>query len=133
MNCREAREAMLVAEAMELNGAGSSELAGHVATCDTCRALGRSLSADLDALDAAVRNRSRRTAKIIVATLPIAAALVAGATLVHRASPPRAQSVGTTVSPRTVSVQVAPGHQAAVFATKDTNVTVVWISTEGGI
>lgn len=133
MNCREAREAMLVAEATELRGVGSTELAEHVAACDACRDLGRSLSADLVALEASVRRRPRRTTKVIVSTLPIAAVLVAGAALFHRSSRAAVEPTTAGVAQRTVSVQVAPGHQAAVFATKDTNVTVVWISTEGGL
>jgi hypothetical protein len=139
MNCIEAREAMLVVEPAELRG-GNTLLAAHVRWCDECRTRAERLAGDLDLLTAAVLNRratttvreSRPSRVALLAGLPIAAALLITATVVAHNKHARTPAVVPMATSNSVSVDVAPGQNAAVFATSDPNVTVVWISSGEG-
>jgi hypothetical protein len=134
MNCAEAYDKMLIAEPSDLHGHSDPALAEHLASCAACRTratrLGvglRELSAAVLARDLMMRRRHRRRLALLGA-LPIAAALVLAVTLVvHR------RATDTPVTPAVpfttaVSVDVSPGQRAAVFATSDPAVTVVWLS-----
>lgn len=131
MNCIEAREALLTAEPNELAGATASPLGEHIVECNVCRAMAAALTADLGVLSELVRRRAR-TRRIHRATW--IGALAAAAAIIAFVLPTRRESP-STVTPRSVasgiSVDVKPGQQAAVIATRDPKVTVVWI-IQGG-
>ena len=128
MNCTEAREAMLVAEPVEFRAGGGSELAAHVGECEPCRSLACALAADFDRLSSRIRARSRRRT-LMLAALPIAAAVVAAVTVMTK----RADQPTVALQPRTdrpasvVSIEVGVGQQATVIKTADPKTTLVWI------
>lgn len=135
MNCIEAREAMLTAEPSELAGSPVSPLAEHLAECEDCRALAGVLTRELGALTTLVRHRAAaRTRRIhrstAIGALAAAAVIIAFVIPRHRGAPPTAVPASTIASG--ISVDVAPGQQAAVIATRDPKVTVVWIIRGGG-
>lgn len=134
MNCIEAREAMLVAEPVELRAGypGESELADHLRDCAMCRSLARALTGDLDRLTVRIRTRSRRRT-LMLAALPIAAVIVAAVTLVSNRARPTQPAVAegrrSDRPARVVSVDVGVGQQATVIRTADPKTTLVWISS----
>jgi hypothetical protein len=129
MNCTDAREAMLVAEAAELRAEGESEFVAHLADCDTCRSLAGALAGNLDQLTSRLRTRSRRRT-FMLAALPIAAVLVAAVTVVtNRAEQPTAALPRADRPASVVSVDVGVGQQATVIRTADPKTTLVWISS----
>lgn len=132
MNCIDAREAMLTAEPDELAAVSISPLGEHLAACQSCRAMAVALTHDLDSLSALVRN-SARTRRIHRATwigaLAAAAAIIAFVLPTRRESPSEDTPVRGVATG--ISVDVKPGQQAAVIATRDPKVTVVWI-IQGG-
>ncbi len=135
MNCTQARDAMLTAEPSELAAAAPSALSEHVAACKECRALVAALGRDLGAFSTLVRNRAgARTRRIHRAALigaVAAAAVIIALVLPMRRAAPRAATPAASVASG-ISVDVAPGQQAAVIATRDPKVTVVWIIRGGG-
>lgn len=134
MNCTDARDALLVADPLDLRDGASSALAVHLAACVACRAIADGLSRDLGVLSAEVvrsARRGRRRRRLAVAVgLPIAASLVAAVAIGTRRSSARSDWRADVAS-RAISVDVAHGQQAAVFNTTDPNVTVVWLSPGG--
>jgi hypothetical protein len=130
MNCTQAREAMLLAEPAELREEGESPLAAHLAECDACQALARSLNVDLDRLSSRIRVRSRRR-RLMIAALPIAAVLVAAVTVTtNRRERPAAVALRHADHPASVvSVDVGVGQRATVIRTSDPKTTLVWISS----
>jgi hypothetical protein len=136
MNCIEARDAMLEAECAELRRTADSPLGTHLSECDRCSVIGDALVRDLDhlrhALVARARVRHPRRRVVVLAGVPIAAALLAVATLATRDKPAAVPIAVVAPAPvpvsGSVSVDVAPGQHAAVFATSDPTVTVVWLS-----
>jgi len=131
MNCAEARDAMLGGEPAELAGAGDTELASHVRSCDDCRRLGCALDRDVRRLARSVsRRRARRVA--IVAAAPIAAVILAFVVSQRDGGGPRRDISRQSLPPaRVVSVDVAPGQRAAVLKTADPTVTLVWLRDGG--
>lgn len=127
MNCREAHEAMLVAERGELRGEGETPLAEHVASCEACGRVGSALASDLHRLSASVaRRKSKRI--VLVAALPATAAIVLVARIAGRDEPVRRPALNTPSPAHVVSVDVAPGQRAAVLKTSDPKVTLVWLA-----
>ena len=140
MNCSEAREALLEAEPAELRGGGSTALGRHLTACPDCSALARAILADSLALDTALHHlatapRPRRAVprrplvRWAVAGLA-AAAVIATLLLVrrqHEGLPGNAIATATPALPRGIEVDLAATpRQAAVFATADSTITVVW-------
>ena len=134
MTCLEAREALLTVEPDELCGAGDTELARHLASCESCARLATALERDLGAVRDLVVHRARRLTRgtFAVGTLVAAAAIVAVMVRRPEAPPAAPEPVNAPVS-NVVSVQVAPGQQATVLKTKDPKVTVVWLTPGGGL
>jgi hypothetical protein len=141
MNCTEARQAMLVAEPSDLGAAPPSamdsrdghgdSLAEHLAVCNPCRRLAGLLAADLSGLSFRLRARSRRRRTVMLTAFPIAAVVVATATVaVKRSSqtPPVIQNRAVR-SAGVVSVDVGVGQRAAVIKTADPKTTLIWISS----
>jgi hypothetical protein len=134
MTCLEAREALVIADPRELSDA-SGELAAHLKTCAECGARAKAISAQTSVLASMVRLRTRRRRSrrlMVAATASIAAALVLAVALNSRRAPavPEVRLSSLPVAHR-VSVTVAPGQSAAVLATADTLVTVVWFTGAG--
>jgi hypothetical protein len=130
MNCTEAREAMLVADAAELRGEGDTPLAAHVASCDACGRIAVGLRAELRLLSTSIARRSSRRLALFAA-LPAAAAILIVATVVVRDGRVKRPMVNAQRPARVVSVDIAPGQRAAVLKTADSSVTVVWLIGEG--
>jgi hypothetical protein len=132
MTCTEARDAVLVADPTALVHPTDAALANHLHSCAPCAEMARALGADLEMLRGGVRRRSkRRVATIaIAAALPIAAGIIA--ILVSRRATPIVIEP-PAASTASISVDVPPGKQATVFATKDPKVTIVWITPESGL
>ena len=134
MTCLEAREALVIADPRELSS-GSGELAAHLETCAECCARAKAIRAQTSALASKVRLRARRRRSrrlMLGATASVAAALVLAIALNSRRTPatPEVRLSSLPVA-RRVSVTVAPGQSAAVLATADTLVTVVWFTGAG--
>ena len=137
MICADARNAMLTADLDELRGE-RGELARHLASCDDCARIARRLVAGTQRVGVVVAMRARRRAHLrtlaVVASLPLAAAVVAGVVLMrHRSTSPSVSAA--TISPRIskpvarrVSVDVAKGQRATVINTVDPSVTVIWLT-----
>jgi hypothetical protein len=130
MNCTEAREAMLVADAAELRGEGDTSLSTHIASCDACGRIAVGLRADLRQLSTSIAQRSSRRIALFTA-LPAAAAILIVASIVTREGPVERPTLSAQRPARVVSVDVAPGQRAAVLKTADSSVTVVWLIGEG--
>ena len=134
MTCVEARDAMVVAEPRELR-AEDGELATHLNECAECRARANAISGQTSALASIVRLRTRRRRwrrLMLAATASVAAALLLAVALTNRraSAAPEVRLSSLPVA-RRVSVTVAPGQSAAVLATADTLVTVVWLTGAG--
>jgi hypothetical protein len=139
MNCHEARDAMLVADLKDLR-AGSPALGDHLETCPRCRGLAKGIAGDTALLGAQLERRThpvrrrinaRRVA--VLASLPIAAAIVGAVALnVSRRPEPVVPSPSAKPVIREVSLTVAPGQSAAVIKTPDPTVTVIWLNQGGG-
>ena len=137
MICADARNAMLTADLDELRGE-RGELASHLRSCDDCARVASRLVSDTRCVGVAVAMRARRRAHLrklaVFASLPLAAAIVAGVVLArHRSA--QANLVAATVAPRSakpvarrVSVDVAKGQRATVINTVDPSVTVIWLT-----
>ncbi len=150
MTCAQALDNMLDAEPAELQADAPGGLAGHLRGCDACRsAAGRILAAQaelatgLAALTAAgvreeVRVRpigsapsaARRWA--LRAALPLAAAASLLLVLRRPSSAPESARVAAAAIQRDMMheealVEPGPGQSAAVMATRDPAVTVVWL------
>ena len=145
MICTDALRAMLVADREVLRGEGDSRLARHVRRCDACRGAAAALEAETavlarrviargDVLPSVARGATRKMGwrAAILATLPVAATIVAVVVLRRGTDrQPVARSIQRR-APATVSVDVAPGQTAAVIKTSNPNVTIVWLSSGGG-
>lgn len=134
MTCLQAREALVVADLLDLASA-NDEIAAHLRECADCRASVNAITAQTAALASAVRARARRRRSrrlLLVATAPIAAALVLAISLQHRRErvAPEVRTSSLPVA-HSISVTVAPGQSAAVLRTADTTVTVVWFTGAG--
>jgi hypothetical protein len=90
------------------------------------------MAGDLGSLNKVVAARSRRNVRLILALIPIAAAMIVAVAIATRAPAAKPTEIARSIAPR-VSVRVSPGTRAAVFTTKDPKVTVVWISNERGL
>lgn len=130
MNCREARDAMLVADYDALAGHGSGELASHISSCANCAGLAAALLGDLRMLAAAIdarrRRRVRRTAIGVAVPVAVAAMVVMFLVPRHREAVP-----GTAVnSPAAsvVSVDAGPNQVPTIIGTADPKVTIVLLS-----
>jgi len=137
MICADARNAMLTADLEELR-AERGELANHLRSCGDCARIASRLIVDTRRVSAAVIVRARRRAHLrtlaVLASLPLAAALVASVALVRHRSR-RAPVLVEAVAPRSarpvarrISVDVAKGQHAAVINTVDPSVTVIWLT-----
>ena len=141
MNCKEAREAMLVAEAAELKGETETPLAAHVASCADCRRASSIIAGGTTQLGLAIARRASRPARRVsrraigLVLVPLAAA-AAFAVVKSGRSPRDAELPRVSRSPlpvaRTVSLEVGRGQQATVLKTADPKVTVIWLSSGEG-
>src|SRR6516162_7540911 len=131
MTCDHARDALLVADLSDISDT-KSDLAVHLEECADCRERASGLVMQTGVLVAAVRRRARRRSRriLLVASLPIAAGLVAVAILRLTAPDPAVRSRHTSPLPvaRHVSLTVERGQTATVFKTADPSVTVIWLS-----
>ena len=139
MTCREARDAIEVAELSELVANDGSALAEHLSGCAECRRVAAvvvggtaSLSAGVSRRETASRVRARRvTAWSSVA----AAATIVAVVIVNRRQPtirPESARFASLPVARHVSLEVAPGQQATLLKTSDPKVTVIWLSSGEG-
>jgi hypothetical protein len=141
MNCKEAREAMLVADPAELRGETETALAAHVAGCADCRRASATIVGGTAQLGLAIARRaprprrrvSRRTIGLVFVPVAAAAAFAVVSTgrFSRRAEPPRVSRSPLPVA-RTVSLEVGRGQQATVLKTADPKVTVIWLSSGEG-
>ena len=151
MTCAQALDQMLEAEPAELHADAPGDLARHLRGCDACRSAAErilaaqvELASGLAALTAAgvreqVRVRTIGSAPSGVrrwalrVALPLAAA--ASLLLVLRRSPsppPESSRIAAAAIQRDMMheealVEPGPGQSAAVMATRDPEVTVVWL------
>jgi hypothetical protein len=151
MTCAQALDLMLEAEPAELHADTAGDLARHLRGCDPCRSAAErmlaaqaELASGLTALTTAgvreeVRLRPIGSAPSAVrrwalrAALPLAAA--ATLLLVLRrpsSSPPESSRVAAAAIQRDMMheealVEPGPGQSVAVMATRDPEVTVVWL------
>lgn len=149
---------LLRADVDELDGSGSSELAGHIRDCERCGALARSILSGYDALDdtldvpvrvesrsivalgraradASVRSRSwwRLPMPPVWAAGTAAAASIAAALALVLPAPLDPQLVPVWQAPGIVTstpVVSAPQHNVAVIRTDDPDITVFWFYKE---
>lgn len=153
IDCTAARERMLEADPLELEGIGDGDLATHVRSCDACRAAAhriraaeRALGAALDAVQPrrsadevasaalaaaaspTVSPLKRRAVRWGMAALPLAAA-IAGVLLLAPSpdwGPAPGSRLAALPTPAT-RVELRPTGNAAVFDVDDDDVTVVWL------
>ena len=133
MHCETARELMLEAEMMELEGRGDTPLARHIAGCDLCRAYARrlldgyvNLDAGMSALSAPVRAvQTRHWTRWV--PLPLAAAAVLALMLTRSTDTlvPQSDLMLSLMFPEQPVVTPAPGKQAMILEKND--LTVVWL------
>lgn len=147
-------ERMLEADPAELAGEGDTPLAIHIRSCDLCRILARRMlreqarmaraleavrpaTAPEEAIDRVLAGESRETGRfrpvLVLAPLAVAAAVAALLLWMPGGEDPTRTGVPSAPSdpaPR-VSVDVPPGG-AIVFATRDPDVTVVWLEPPEG-
>jgi hypothetical protein len=131
MTCDQARDALLVADLSDISAA-EGDLAAHLEACPACRERARFIVMQTAILDAAVRRRARGRSRrmLVIASLPIAAGLIAIATVRSSAPEPALRARRTSPLPvaRQVSLTVERGQTATVFKTADPSVTVIWLS-----
>ena len=149
LDCAGAREQMLEADPAELRGFGDTPLAAHLRGCAACRARADAilagqaeLGAALDVLAAprpaegtrVIPLRRRSTLRRVAAiAIPLAAAASAAGILLRGrdgdAPPPGVQTerIARALFPRQPRARPEPGSRAAVLATNDPRVTVIWI------
>lgn len=155
MRHEEAMERMLEAEPAELAGEGATPLATHVRSCERCRALGRRLleeqarlaraletvrpgAAVEEATELALAEETPEAGRFgwVPVLAPLAAAAAVAALLLWM---PGWQDPGRPGAPPAasgpefdqVSVDVHEGS-AIVFATRDPDVTIVWLERPEG-
>ena len=156
--CRRPVAHLLRAEVDELDGSGSTELAGHIRACERCGALARSILSGNEALDdtleaavrvqersivalgrarAAARARPRSRWRLPMppnwATATAAAASIAAALALVLPTPQAQRPERVWQPPATVAaaaVVSAPHHNVAVIQTGDPDITVFWFYKE---
>ena len=156
--CRRPVADLLRADVDELEGCGSTELAGHIRACERCGALARSILSGYEALDdtleaavrvqerwivalgqtraaRGVRHRSRWALPIppVWAAATVAAASIAAAlalVLPAPLDPPLEQVWLPPASAASVPVVSAAQHNVAVIQTDDPDITVFWFYKE---
>lgn len=146
MNCDTARELLLVADPVDLEGRTGSDLSQHLRNCEACRRAAElvlhalaelevGLASDLDtsalttARRALAEARKRRVrSQWVRRAVPLAAAAGLAALLIVRRSPPLPPDTVPTRAPiHDVTVTAPPGGQSlAVLHTADPNIVVVW-------
>jgi hypothetical protein len=150
MTCAQALDRMLEADPAELQADAPGALAGHLRGCAPCRsAADRILAAQADlasglaALTAAGVRADARVPPIgsapsavrrwaLRAALPLAAAASLLLVLRPSSSPAESSQVAAAAIQRDMMheealVEPGPGQSAAVMATRDPRVTVVWL------
>jgi hypothetical protein len=145
MNCREAREALLVADIAELRGDIETPIAAHLRACAECQRLASLVVRGTSELrNAAINRDAARAARAprrlavrrfaLAATLPIAAALLLAVVMNQRGERPDRPRppVGSLPVARQVSLEVARGQRATMLKTADPKVTVIWLSSGEG-
>jgi hypothetical protein len=151
MTCAQALDRMLEADPAELHVGALGDLARHLRGCDACRSAAErilaaqaELASGLAALTAAGVRKDVRARPIgsapsaarrwaLRAAVPVAAA--AALLLVLRrpsSSPPESSRVAAAAIQRDMMheealVEPGPGQSVAVMATRDPEVTVVWL------
>ena len=154
--CGRPMEALLRAERDELDGSGTTELAGHIRACERCGALARSILAGYETLNDALEPGVELNAPRIVAlgraragvrrrstwrwpmppawaAATAAAAAIAAALALVLPAPRGPQLEPVWQPPATVAsapVVSAPHHNVAVIQTDDPDITVFWFYKE---
>ena len=156
--CRRPVVDLLRADVDELDGSGSTELAGHIRACERCGALARSIVSGYEALDDTLEAAVRVQGRSIVALgraradpggrdrsrwrLPMppawatgtaAAASIAAALALVLPDPQGLRPEPVWQPPDTaanVPVVSAPHHNVAVIQTDDPDITVFWFYKE---
>ena len=156
--CRRPVADLLRADVHELKGGGSSELAGHIRTCERCGTLARSIlsgnevlddtlemAVDLDAPRILALGRARADAGIrrparwrlpmppawAAATATAASIAAALALVLPEPVAPRPEPVWPpTARVAKAPVVIAPHHNVAVIRTDDPDITVFWFYKE---
>ena len=156
--CGRPAEALLRAERDELDGSGTTELAGHIRACERCGALAQSILAGYETLDDTLEPAVQLNAQCIVALgraradagvrrrsrwrLPLppawaaataAAASIAAILALVLPAPRGPQLEPVWQPPATVAsapVVSAPHHNVAVIQTDDPDITVFWFYKE---
>jgi hypothetical protein len=142
MTCAEAREAILEADVSELEGDVATPLAWHLGACSRCREVAAAVLAgerglaleliravpelDLDDILAAVTSTSRSASPWRFAPLALAAGLAALFLAREPTSLPGPAFEPAQAAPG-LDLEVPPGWTAAVLATDDPNITVLWL------
>jgi len=150
MTCAQALDQMLEAEPAELHADAPGDLARHLRGCDACRnaaerivAAQAELASGLAALAAAGAREEVRVRPIgsapsamrrwaLRAALPLAAAASLLLVLRRPSSSPQDSRVAAAAIQRDMMheealVEPGPGQSVAVMATRDPEVTVVWL------
>ena len=138
MNCRDARDALLVADTADFVGS-TTPLALHLQTCADCQRIASTIARGTSALAIATAGRAsawRQTSRriVLLAGMPVAAAVVIGVAMRSRISSsdePLAPRASLPVA-RQVSLEVQRGQHATVLKTADPKVTVIWLSSGEG-
>jgi len=134
---------MLEAEPAELRGVGTGDLHRHITVCADCATAARLILAGAETMDSVLAAmtaglatprtaRVRRSRPAVRRWLPLglaAVAVVAGVLLLRRepAGVPGLRGTPAATLPRAVEVDLAASpRDAAVFATADSTITVVW-------
>jgi hypothetical protein len=140
VNCTEAYDAILEADAAVLRGEGAGDLARHLTKCAVCRERARWVLNGLGALDRALEaeagtaraGRMLRARPSVARRLApwglVAAAAAAVLILVRPTGAPRPPDL-TALARSTVGIDVdisASTRPVAVLRTADPNITVVW-------
>ena len=143
MNCTEARDAMLVAEAAELRGETETTLAAPhremrrlPARCGGDSSAARLSSGSRSLVARREHGDACHAARLVWCLCPsppprCSPSLSAGELSRDRAEPPRVSLSPLPVA-RTVSLEVGRGQQATVLKTADPKVTVIWLSSGEG-
>lgn len=140
MNCIDARDALLIAEIVELRGESDTPLAEHIRTCAECSRAAAAIVVGTNELRTLARGRAPARpfgarSLLLYTAVPIAAALIVAVAIKSRGKQEDVTtrtSLGAPSAARHVSLEVARGQHATVLKTADPNVTVIWLSSGEG-
>jgi hypothetical protein len=150
MNCNEAFQGILEAEANELQAAGETPLGRHIRDCPKCAAMAERVLRDQEALSRALVEEvappdldallaraaesepglrvpgSKRIKRLGFAVLPLAAAAGMAALLLSADPPLPGDSYLPPAQVAGLDLEVPEGTDVAVLATRNPDITVLW-------